>query len=204
MLADTPVPFSSPPLFDVFWEEHRQKVIGIIALVALFVFTVGGVLIFQRSRRIAAEALFSESSNLTEWQNVITRYPRSGAAANALLLVAAAERQAHEIDRSSATYSQFLEKFPRSPLAISALLGRAFNDDAAGHPEQALDELQQAAVAYPKSYGAPFALWMRAGILARLGKTEEVTRTLQMISSQYPTSVVATLFLRQRMGQLPR
>ena len=194
----------SPPLFDLFWEEYRQKILLAIVVFLFLLLATGGILLLRHSRRLASESLLAQSADITSWQKVISSYPCSGAAANAMLLIAATQRQAHDVPASNNTYAQFLEKFPHHPLAISAMIGRALNDDVAGHSDQALDELQQASVAYPQSYGAPFALWMRARLLTRMGKTEDSKKTMQMISTQYPDSFVNNMLLRQRMGQLPR
>ena len=194
----------SPPLFDLFWEEYRQKILLAIVVFLFLLLATGGILLLRHSRRLASESLLAQSADITSWQKVISSYPGSGAAANAMLLIAATQRQAHDVPASNNTYAQFLEKFPHHPLAISAMIGRALNDDVAGHSDQALDELQQASVAYPQSYGAPFALWMRARLLTRMGKTEDSKKTMQMISTQYPDSFVNNMLLRQRMGQLPR
>lgn len=195
---------ASPPLFDLFWEEYRQKILLAIAGILFLLIATGGILLLRHSRRLASESLLAQSADIASWQKVIASYPGSGAAADAMLLIAAAQREAHNLEQANATYAQFLEKFPHHPLAISAMIGRALNDDMAGHSDQALDELQQASVAYPKSYGAPFALWMRARILTRMGKTEDSKKTIQMISTQYPDSFVNNMLLRQRMGQPPR
>ncbi|MCX6958215.1 MAG: tetratricopeptide repeat protein [Verrucomicrobiae bacterium] len=195
---------ASPPLFDLFWEEYRQKILLAIVGFLFLLLATGGILLLRHSRRLASESLLAQSADITSWQKVISSYPGSGAAANAMLLIAATQRQAHDVPASNNTYAQFLEKFPHHPLAISAMIGRALNDDVAGHSDQALDELQQASVAYPQSYGAPFALWMRARLLTRMGKTEDSKKTMQMISTQYPDSFVNNMLLRQRMGQLPR
>lgn len=192
----TETPTVSPPLFDLFWEEHRQKVLIALTSLVFLIIALGTILLIRRSHRIASENLLSQSSDIIGWQKVISTYPRSGAAANAMLLIAAAQREAHDMISSNNSYAQFLEKFPHHPLAVSAMIGRALNDDLAGHPDQALDELQQASVAYPKSYGTPFALWMRARILARTGKMEDSKKTLQLISTQYPDSVINNMLLR--------
>lgn len=200
MSTETPT-LTSPPLFDLFWEEHRQKVFLAVVALLFLVLATGGVLLLRRSHRIASEGLLAKSTDIAGWQKVIASYPSSDAAAAATLLIAAAQREAHDITSSNSTYAQFLEKFPHHPLAVSAMIGRAVNDDLAGHPDQALDKLQQASVAYPQSYGAPFALWMRARLLTRLGKMEDSKKTIQMITTQYPDSFVNNMILRQGMGR---
>lgn len=195
-MTPSELPLPTPPLAEIFWEEHRQKILLIIGSLLLLVVLVGSILFFQYSRRQAANALLAQATGMEEWQKIVQRYPNSGATADALLLMAAAERDQHHLDKSNALYSQFLEKFSHHPLAISGLIGRAINDDIAGNPQQAISEYQQAASAYPKSYGAPFALMSEARILTRQGKTVEVKRILSTISTQYPDSLVTTMMKR--------
>ena len=201
MLTDPPV-IPPPPHFEIFWEAHRQKVILGITVAVLCLALVGGVLLWSHAQRNAATALLANAKDKAGWQSVADRYPRSGAAANALLLLAGAQRDEHNIEASNATYTRFLKQFPHYPLAISAFLGRAVNEDSAGHPDQAINELQQAASAYPQSYGAPIALLQKARILARLGKINDSKHVLQIISNQYPDSLVTTVVLRQEMPRL--
>jgi tetratricopeptide (TPR) repeat protein len=193
----TESPAITPPLFDLFWEEYRQKILLALGVILLLTLGAAGILLLRHTRRVASETLLAQSSDITSWTKVITSYPSSMAAADAMLLLAAAQRQADHLEQANATYAQFLKKFPHHPLAVSAMIGRALNEDLAEHPDQALDQLQQASVAYPQSYGAPFALWMRARLLTRLGKTEEAKKMLQMITSQYPDSFINRILLRQ-------
>ena len=202
MLTEYPaIAPASSPLFVLFLEEHRQKILLALGIFLFLLLATGGILLLRHSHRLASESLLAQSNDIAGWQKVIASYPGSGAAADATLLIAAAQRQSHDLAASNATYAQFLKKFPHHPLAISAMIGRALNDDLAGHPDPALEELQQASVAYPQSYGAPFALWMRAGLLSRMGKSEDSKKTRQMISSQYPDSFVNNMLLRQGMGR---
>lgn len=191
-------PSLPPPLFDIFCEQHRQKIIlGITLFVVLLVFT-GGFLLWQRSERLAANGLLSSATDVAGWQAVVSRYPHSGAAADALLLIAGAQATNHQCDDANKTYAQFLKTFSHHPLAVSAYLGMAMNEDSMGHPEKALAAFQQAVAMYPRSYAAPEALMLQARLLARLGKKEEAKRLLQMIATQYPDSLVSTIVLKQK------
>lgn len=190
------IPLPTPPLAEIFWEQHRQKIIiGALAFIIIFLFIIG-LFFWQHSQREAARALFMKATNMAGWQKVVDTYPRSRAAANALLLIAGAQRNQHHLDQSNATYARFLEKFSQTPLAVSALLGRAMNADDEAKSQVAIKEFQQAASAYSKSYGAPFALMSEARILGREGKPEELKRILTLISSQYPDSLVVTMMRR--------
>ncbi|MFZ4116430.1 MAG: tetratricopeptide repeat protein [Chthoniobacterales bacterium] len=200
MSSETPL--LSPPLFEIFWEQHRQKIIGATFIAVFLVFVLAGLLFWKRSERLAADHLLSSAHGMEEWQRVVDRYPHSGAAANALLLIAGAQAQEHHLEESQKTYVHFLKRFSHYPLAISARLGMGMNEDVMGHADRAAQEFQQAVTAYPTAYAAPEALLLEARIMARLGKKEEVKRVLQLIATQYPDSLVSTMVLKQGKGSL--
>ncbi len=193
----TETPLISPPPLVMLWGQHRQKVVTSLLLVMSLIFIIGVLFFWKQSERLSSERLLSAASGLEGWQKVIRRYPHSGAAANALLLLAGAQANDHNFEESNKTYIHFLKSFSHYPLAVSAYLGKAMNEDAMGHSDQAMRELQQAVAAYPKSYAAPEALLLEARIMARLGKKEEAKRLLQMIANQYSDSLVSTVVLKQ-------
>jgi len=180
-----------PSTVELLWENHRNTFLGGLAALLIISVIVLGVIIVKRSNRIDSENLFANATGEAGWREVITKYPHSPAAADALLLLASSLRNAGKLDESDSLYSHFAESFPQSPLAISGLLGRASNARVSGHPDRAASSYQQAAAGYPQSYGAPFALLMEARLMAQLGKIDETRRIIQSLASQYPTSFSA-------------
>ncbi len=180
-----------PSSLELLWINRRGTVIGVAAGIVIAALVILGVVASGHANRSAAEALLSTASNSEGWNKVINEYPRSAAAGNAMLLLAASFRDEGKLEESDALYSRYSETFPRSPLAVSGLLGRASNARLANKTDAALAAYQQATAAYPQSYGAPFALFAEARLLAQSGKTEEVKRILQSLGTQYPLSVSA-------------
>ena len=178
-----------PSTFELLWMNHRGAFLGSIAGVIALIVIALGVVASNHSSRIASETLLSTASSDEALSQVISKYPRTPAAADAMLLLASSLRDAGKIDESNSLYSRFAETFPTSPLAISGLLGHASNDRIAGKADTALSAYQQAAAAFPQSYGAPFALFSQARLLAQQGKMEEVKRVLQTLGSQYQGSI---------------
>ena len=178
-----------PSPIELLWINHRGAVLGGIAALVVAVLIFLSVIAANRASRIASETLLSNSSEIQGWQQVMAQYPRTPAAANAMLLTAAALRDQGKFDESDALYSRFTETFPRNPIAVSGILGRASNARVSGHADAAVSSYQQAAAAFPQSYGAPFALLSEARILAQLGKTDEAKRVIQALASQYAGSV---------------
>lgn len=180
-----------PSSLELLWTNNRGAILGAIVGLTVLVLIILSILVVNRSARLASENLLSGATDETSWNEVISKYPRTPAAADAMLLVAASLRDAGKIDESDALYSRFAETYPSSPLAVSGLLGRASNARVAGKAADALNSYQQAAAAFPQSYGAPFALFSQARILAQQGKMEDARRVIQSLGSQYPLSLSA-------------
>ncbi|MEY2906026.1 MAG: hypothetical protein RLZZ408_497 [Verrucomicrobiota bacterium] len=180
-----------PSTLELLWINHRGALLsGIVGLTILAVILLG-VLAVNRSARIASENLLSGANSEAAWNEVISKYPRTPAAADAMLLLAASLRDAGKIEESDSLYSRFTEAYPSSPLAVSGLIGRASNARVAGKPADALNSYQQAAAAYPQSYGAPFSIFSQARLLAQQGRMEDARRVIQSLGTQYPNSVSA-------------
>jgi TolA-binding protein len=180
-----------PSGFELLWLNHRGALLGGIAgllvLGALFL----GMIASQRATRIASESLLAGASSDAALSEVIAKYPKSPAAADAMLLLAASLRDNGKIAESDALYSRFTESYPRSGLAVAGLLGRASNARVSGKTNEALSAYQQAASGFPQSYGAPFSLLAEARLLAQSGKIEEAKKAIQLLGTQYPTSLSA-------------
>jgi len=191
-----------PSTLELLWINHRGSFLAGIAAVILIALIALGVLAANRSARIASETLLSGATNDAAWNEIISKYPKTPAAADAMLLLAASLRDAGKIEESDSLYSRFTETYPASPLAVSGLIGRASNARVAGKPGDALNSYQQAAAAHPQSYGAPFSIFSQARLLAQQGRMDDARRIIQSLGTQYPNSVSA-----QAAGvaqQLPR
>ena len=178
-----------PSVAELLWINHRGTLIGGLGAVVALLLIVLLVLSKNHAATIASETLLNNATNDAALHDVIAKYPKSPAAADAMLLLAASLRDAGKIEESNALYSRFAENFPLSPLAVSGLLGRASNAQVAGKDDSAISSYQQAAVAFPQSYGAPFALFSEARLLTQFGKMDETKKVIQALMSQYPNSV---------------
>jgi len=177
-----------PSGVEVLWLKHRGTLLGGIGALAVILLIALGVTIANRSSEEASETMLSSATNETALNEVISKYPKTPAAADAMLLLAASLRDAGKLEESDALYSRFAETYPKNPLAVSSLIGRASNARIAGKTEVALNSYQQASSGFPQSYGAPFALFSQARLLAQQGKMEEAKRAIQSLGNQYPYS----------------
>jgi tetratricopeptide (TPR) repeat protein len=192
--SDSNLEIAPPSAVELLWINHRGAVIGGIAALLLAALLVLAVIFSMHATRTASEALFSAATDDAGWNDVISKYPHTPAAADAMLLLAASLRDAGKIDASNEMYSRFAESFPNSTLVISGLLGRASNARVANNLDAAQSSYQEAAAQFPQSYGAPFALFTEIQLFAQQGKTDDAKRVRQALLTQYPGSAAAQLF----------
>ncbi|MEI6322184.1 MAG: tetratricopeptide repeat protein [bacterium] len=192
--SDSNLEIAPPSALELLWINHRGSVIAAISGVVVIAIVILSIIASTHSARIASASLLSEATDDAALKGVISKYPHSPAAANAMLLLAASLRDAGKIDASNELYSEFAESFPNSSLVVSGLLGRASNARVSNHLDQALSSYQQAAAAFPQSYGAPFALFSQVQLLAQAGKPDDAKKVLQSLLTQYPGSAAAQAF----------
>lgn len=192
--SESNLEIAPPSALELLWINHRGSVIAGIAGVIGIAIVIIGAMAVTHANQIASASLLSEATDDAGFHAVISKFPHSAAAANAMLLLAASLRDAGKIDASNELYSEFAERFPNSSLAVSGLLGRASNARVSNHPDQAISSYQQAAAAFPQSYGAPFALFSQVQLLVQTGKAEDAKKVLQSLVTQYPGSAAAQAF----------
>ena len=181
----------------LFWHTHKNNILlGILAVLAVG----GGSLAWYVSSSLTAKnsvAALAVANDVPQFEAVIKNYGGTMSAADAMLLVAAANQKAGKLDESTAAFQNFLKSFPAHPLAGGALLGVGQNQDAAGNSKDAMATYQQVVEKYPKSYAAPFAGYAQAEILLRDFRRDEAKVVLDSLVSQFPESTIARLAAAQ-------
>jgi hypothetical protein len=102
-----------------------QQVLIIAIAAAVLVAGVGFAAWFaySESQNAAAQKLLAEAKGVADFQAVVDKFPRTMPAADALLRIAADERSAGNMEKSTAAFREFLHRFPKHDLA-----GRSFRD----------------------------------------------------------------------------
>jgi predicted negative regulator of RcsB-dependent stress response len=121
--------------------------------------------------RLAAQAAFAQANSPEAWKDVAGRFPGTLSAANALFLLAEAQREQGSLEESTATYRTLINQFPTHPLLGGARLGIAENLAKGGKPDEAISALRD--VQTGGGYAAAFAGVMEARQLIQLGKLAE-------------------------------
>jgi TolA-binding protein len=191
--------------FDVFWQRNKSLILGGALALVVGGAALLGWFVYSASTKAAAQNLLAVADNIAGLEAVIQKYPHSLPAADALMRLAASQREAGDTEKSTATFREFLSRFPEHPLAGGALLGVAQNQDASGDIEGAMATCQQVVTQYPQSYAAPFAAYNEAEILLRIFRRDEARRNFNMVVSQFPQSPAARMAAAQlhRIGTPP-
>ena len=201
-LLPTPTPIDDPTLkWKLFWEKNKSAIIGAAALLLIAAIGSGVWFVYSSAREAAAQKLLADATDIAGFEAVIYKYPGSMPAADALLRLAAAQREAGDLEKSTAAFQKFLEKFPDHQLAGGALLGVGQNQDAAGKTAAAVSTYQQVVTQYPKSYAAPFAAYSEGEILLRRFQRDEALRSFNMVVTQFPQSPAARM-ANSQIGRL--
>jgi predicted negative regulator of RcsB-dependent stress response len=188
------MPAASPPTTDaaietrVFWLRFRNEIIGALIVALLAALGYVGFRVYADRRNAAAADMLAGATTVSDYQQVITRYPDSAASADAYLLLADAQRRESKFADANTTLQTFLSKHPDSELASTARLAIAGNLDATGKTDEALALYQQIATTYPKSYAAPLALISRAHLLKVKNRNDEARQVCEAIMTQYRES----------------
>jgi TolA-binding protein len=186
--------------WDLFWEKNKSFILGLLTVIVIGGMGVAAWLAYSSNQNASAQKLLAEAKGISDLQAVVEKFPKTMPAADALMQIASAEREAGNMDKSTATFREFLNRFPKHPLAGGALLGVAMNQDAAGDIQSAMATCQQVVTQFPQSYAAPFAAYTEAEILLRGFQIEEARRGFNMVVTQFPASPAA----RMSAGQLSR
>lgn len=192
--------------WELAWEKHKKSILAAVAAAAVAGIAVLGWWINSTMAAEAAQKLLAEATGIEGYRAVVEKYPRSMPAADALMLIAAGQREAGDLAASTAAFQEFLQKFPKHELAGGALLGVGQNQDASGDTKSAMATYQQVVTQYPDSYAAPFAAYSEAEILLRGFQRDEARRSFNMVASRYPQSTAARMASNQltRLGAQPQ
>src|SRR5262245_377761 len=165
------MPTAPPPSRDValetrfFWERFKKPILvaAIIVLLAGVVFT--GYRFYSDRRATAASAALASANTAQQYEQVIADYANTAAAADAYILLAAAQRNEKKFNEADKTLENFIAKYPKHELVSTAKLAMAANLDSMGKTNEALTMYQQIASGYPNTYAAPLAMLSQVYIL---------------------------------------
>jgi len=188
------MPTALPPSRDaalearVFWIRFKNQIAAVLVVAVLAIVGFAGYRFYSDRRDSAASALLSSAKSVSDYQQVIARYPNTPAGSAAYLLLAEAQRNEKKFIEANAALQVFINKNPNHELATSARMAMAANLESMGKTDEALSMYQRIAASYPKSFNAPLALYWQVHLLKAKNRSEEARRVCEAILTQYRDS----------------
>src|SRR5213593_2164336 len=188
------MPTAPPPSRDValetrvFWERFKSQIVA--TLVVLMVAAAGFVAyrVYVDRQSAAASALLARSKSAEDYQQVIARYPKTPAGADAYLLLAEAQRKEGKFADANATLQVFITQNPNHEFVSTARMAMAANLESMGKSDEALSIYEQIASTYPNSFNAPLALLSQVYILKTKNRMDDARRICETILTQHRAS----------------
>jgi TolA-binding protein len=185
------MPTAAPPSHDpalearVFWWRFRKEIVAVI-IIALLGFTVfGAYRLYANRRASAATSLLADAKSVTDYEQLITRYSNTPAAATGYLLLAQKQRDQKQLTEANITLRTFIDKNPNHELAPTAEMAIAANLESMGKSDEALATYQRVAAKYPKNFNAPMALISQVPLLKAKNRIDEARRICEEMMMKY-------------------
>jgi len=197
------MPTAQPPSRDValetrvFWERFKNEIVAASIVLVLTVIGFTGYRFYSDRQAAAASALLAGAKNAEDYQQLIARYPKTPAGADAYLLLAEAQRSEKKFADANATLQVFITKNPNHEFVSTARMAMAANLESMGKSNEALSMYRQIAATYPNSFNAPLALLSQAYILKAQNRNDEARAVCETILTQYRESFWAGEAVRQ-------
>jgi len=179
------------PEREVFWDRYKKEVMAVLILALLGVAAFGGYRMYSERQADAAAEMLASAKTPSDFQKVITDYPRTAAGESAYLLLADAQRNEKKFAEANTTLQTFLDKFPKNELAGTAHLAMAGNLEALGKKDEALAAYQRLVTGAPAGFTAPIALYSEIHLLKEKKQIDEARRVCETIMTQYRESRLA-------------
>ncbi len=183
-----------------FLEDNARKLVWlfIIAVVAIIAF---GVIKHQNTLKAneAAEA-FTGAKTVEDCDLVISRYPGSNAAANALLLKADLLWDQNKKTSAVEALREFTTKDASNPLAVFALLGLGSKLDAMGETKEAQAIFERITNEFASSEAAPLAQVRLGDLLWAQGKADEAKKAYEELAVKFPDMPGFQTISQNRLG----
>src|SRR5436190_11438701 len=172
----------------LLWDQYKNTIIAVVAVLLLGAIGYAGFQFYHARRAADASALLAAAKSPQDYQQVIDRFPGSGPAASAYLLLGAQQRAQKNYAEANTTLHKFIDQFPKNELITTAWMGVAANMESLGKNDVALSTYQRLVAEYPQSFNAPLAMLSEVPLLKAKNRTEEARRLCETLLTQYRDS----------------
>jgi len=176
-----------PEVLDFLKENGVAIVIGVIIAVGAFV----GYSSWKDSKAAKQETasnLLATSQTAPQFQEIITNYGDTPAAAIAYLSLAGAYFDEGQYDLARHNFSQFQKLYPKHDLLPNAELGIAQSLESAGSLPEALAAYDAFLVAHGSHYMMPAAVFGKGRVLEIMGRFDDARTVYEDFIAAHPES----------------
>lgn len=137
-------------------------------------------------------ALKNPDQAIQSYRLIVTQFPESELAPEALFRLAHLLRGREEFAAAADLYGQVFRKHPAAPVAAQALFSAGYCLARAGREEEAVREWAQLVQSYPDDPLVEDALYQRAMADTHLGRKEQALESFAELHKRYPASRFGT------------
>ncbi|WP_395737819.1 tol-pal system YbgF family protein [Prosthecobacter sp.] len=183
-----------------FIEDNFRKLVWVFILVVVAL--IAGAFIHLQNKAKANEAseAFTSAKTVDDCDLVISRYPGTNAAANALLLKADLLWDQNKKSSAVEALREFTTKDSGNPLAVYALLGLGTKLDAMGESKEAKTVFERVVNEFASSEAAPLAQVRLGDLLWAQGKSEEAKKAYEDVAVKFPDLPEFQTISQSRLG----
>lgn len=183
-----------------FLEDNLSKLVWLFVIVVVSIIAFG-VIKHQNTLKAneAAEA-FTGAKTVEDCDLVISRYPGSNAAANALLLKADLLWDQNKKSSAVEALKEFTTKDSGNPLAVFALLGLGSKLDAMGESKEAQAIFERITNEFASSEAAPLAQVRLGDLLWAQGKADAAKKAYEELAVKFPDMPEFQSISQNRLG----
>ena len=169
-----------------FLEDNARKLVWLFIIVVVAI--IGFAWVKHQNKLTAEEAAeaFTSAKTVEDCDLVMSRYPGSNAAANALLLKADLLWDQNKKTTAIEALKEFTTKNASHPLAVFALLGLGTKLDAMGESKEAQSVFERILNEFSSSEAAPLAQVRLGDLLWAQGKADEARKTYEDLAVKFP------------------
>lgn len=197
-MPTTPTISSDPTVeAHVFWLRFKTEIAGAILLLLFGLIGFGGYRLYSQRQSSAAAELLASAKTAQEYEQVMTSYPSTAAAASAHLLLAESQRKDGKFQEANTTLQAFVSKYPTHELISTAKMAMAANLGSMGKKDEALAMYQDVAQNHRDSYNAALALLSQVPLLKAKNQIDAARRACETVINEHPTSLFASDAMQQ-------
>ncbi|HEY5894156.1 MAG TPA: tetratricopeptide repeat protein [Chthoniobacterales bacterium] len=186
-----------------FWEEHKTKIVAIIAAAVLAVAGYTAWQFVASQNNAKAAAAFEAAHSTDELEEFVKNFPNSVAAGNAQLLIAGNQRAEGKFDDALKTLTDFTSKRPKHPLIADTWLSYAATLEVKKDFPKALEAYASVASKYGQTSAAPAALSAQARLTRQQNDAKKARDLYENLVQRFPASFWAQE-AQQELSRLPK